>query len=96
MRCAIVGSGLAALAGYATLRHGGLRPEEIVVLGTDEDPIACWRQRAAAIRQQRMRSESDGHRWVPADDVAAMPLHPAFRRAWEDAGSGLESFVRRA
>ena len=25
MRCAIVGSGLAALAGYATLRHGGLR-----------------------------------------------------------------------
>jgi 8-oxo-dGTP pyrophosphatase MutT (NUDIX family) len=44
----------------------------------------------------RDRSESDGHRWVPADDVAAMPLHPAFRRAWEDAGSGLESFVRRA
>jgi 8-oxo-dGTP pyrophosphatase MutT (NUDIX family) len=44
----------------------------------------------------RDRSESDGHRWVPADDVAAMPLHPAFRRAREDAGSGLESFVRRA
>ena len=61
MRCAIVGSGLAALAAYATLRHGGVAPEEIAVFGTHEDPTAVWRTRAAAIRQQRMRSESDGH-----------------------------------
>ena len=61
MRCAIVGSGLAALATYATLRHGGLKPEEIVVFGTHEDPTSLWRTRAAAIRQERMRSESDGH-----------------------------------
>jgi hypothetical protein len=61
MRCAIVGSGLAALATYATLRHGGLTPEEILVFGTHEDPTEVWRTRATAIRQQRMRSESDGH-----------------------------------
>ena len=61
MRCAIVGSGLAALAAYTTLRHGGLAPEEIAVFGTDEDPTLVWRTRAAAIRQQHMRSESDGH-----------------------------------
>jgi hypothetical protein len=61
MRCAIVGSGLAALATYATLRHGGLEPEEIAVFGTHEDPTEVWRTRAAAIRQQRMRSESEGH-----------------------------------
>ena len=61
MRCAIVGSGLAALATYATLRHGGVRPEEIEVFGTHEDPTALWRIRASSIRQQRMRSESDGH-----------------------------------
>jgi hypothetical protein len=61
MRCAIVGSGLAAFAAYATLRHGGLPAEEIVVFGTHEDPTEVWRTRAAAIRQQRMRSESDGH-----------------------------------
>jgi hypothetical protein len=61
MRCAIVGSGLAALATYATLRHGGLQPEQIAVFGTHEDPTEAWRTRAAAIRQQRMRSESDGH-----------------------------------
>ncbi|MFL5952856.1 MAG: hypothetical protein ACJ76I_01940 [Gaiellaceae bacterium] len=61
MRCAIVGSGLAALATYATLRHGGVEPEEIAVFGTHADPTEVWRTRASSIRQQRMRSESDGH-----------------------------------
>ncbi len=61
MRCAIVGSGLAALAAYATLRHAGVRQEEIAVFGTHSDPTTVWRERAASIRQRRMRSESDGH-----------------------------------
>ena len=61
MRCAIVGSGLAALATYATLRHGGVAPEEIVVFGTHTDPVEVWRTRATSIRQRHMRSESDGH-----------------------------------
>lgn len=60
-RCAIVGGGLAGLVAHATLRHGGLQTAEIAVFGTDVDPVAAWRERAAAIRQQRMRSESDGH-----------------------------------
>jgi cation diffusion facilitator CzcD-associated flavoprotein CzcO len=60
-RCAIVGGGLAGLVAYATLRHGGLEPEEISVFGTDPDPAAGWARRARAIRQRRMRSESDGH-----------------------------------
>jgi cation diffusion facilitator CzcD-associated flavoprotein CzcO len=59
--CAIVGGGLAALVGYATLRHRGLTPAEIAVFGTDPDPAGQWKVRAAAIRQRRMRSESDGH-----------------------------------
>jgi cation diffusion facilitator CzcD-associated flavoprotein CzcO len=59
--CAIVGGGLAGFVGYATLRKGGLEPAEIAVFGTDPDPAAAWRVRAAAIRQRRMRSESDGH-----------------------------------
>jgi cation diffusion facilitator CzcD-associated flavoprotein CzcO len=58
---AIVGGGLAGLVAYATLRHGGLVPEEIAVLGDEPDPAAAWRRRAGAIRQRRMRSESDGH-----------------------------------
>jgi cation diffusion facilitator CzcD-associated flavoprotein CzcO len=60
-RCAIVGGGLAGLIAYATLRHGGLEPTEITVFGTDPDPAAAWARRARAIRQRRMRSESDGH-----------------------------------
>jgi cation diffusion facilitator CzcD-associated flavoprotein CzcO len=59
--CAIVGGGLAGFVAYATLRHGGLEPSEIAVFGTDPDPAAVWRRRAASIRQRRMRSESDGH-----------------------------------
>src|SRR6185295_3469832 len=48
---------------YATLRHRGLEPAEIAVFGDDPDPAGAWRQRAAAIRQRSMRSESDGHCW---------------------------------
>src|SRR5436853_5585412 len=61
MRVAIVGSGLAGFTAYATLRHAGLEPCEITVFGTEDDPAAAWRLRAAAIRQREMRSESDGH-----------------------------------
>jgi hypothetical protein len=60
-RVAVVGSGLAGFTAYQTLRRGGLEPGEIAVLGADADPAASWRVRAAAIRQQEMRSESDGH-----------------------------------
>ncbi len=58
---AVVGSGLAGFTAYQTLRRGGLEPGEIAVFGTDADPAAAWRRRAAAIRQRQMRSESDGH-----------------------------------
>jgi cation diffusion facilitator CzcD-associated flavoprotein CzcO len=60
-RCGIVGGGLAGFVAYVTLRHAGIDPGDIVVFGTDPDPVAAWRPRAEAIRQRRMRSESDGH-----------------------------------
>ena len=46
---------------YQTLRYGGIEPSEIAVFDPDPDPVGAWRPRAAAIRQVRMRSESDGH-----------------------------------
>ncbi len=58
-RVAVVGGGLGGLVAYATLRH--VRVDDVTVFGTDTDPVAVWRVRAAAIRQQFMRSESDGH-----------------------------------
>jgi Pyridine nucleotide-disulphide oxidoreductase len=57
---AVVGSGLAGFTAYQTLRRA-FPPEEIAVFGTEADPAGTWRVRAAAIRQQEMRSESDGH-----------------------------------
>jgi len=60
MRVAIVGSGLAGFTAYQSLRRA-LEPDEIAVFGTDDDPAATFRRRAAAIRQREMRSESDGH-----------------------------------
>ncbi len=63
-RCAIVGAGLGGFIAYATLRHGGLEPEEIAVFGRDPDPLAAWLPRATAIRQRRMRSESEGHAYA--------------------------------
>jgi cation diffusion facilitator CzcD-associated flavoprotein CzcO len=61
VRVGVVGGGLAGFVAYAMLRHGGLGPHDIAVFGTDPDPAGAWRRRAAAIRQRRMRSESDGH-----------------------------------
>lgn len=38
------------------------------------------------------RSESAGHRWVAADEVGEMDLHPAFRQAWT-SGTELRDWV---
>ena len=80
MTCAIVGDGLAGLVAYTTLRHGGLVPDEIAVFGTNPDPAAAWRVRAAAIRQRRMRSESEGH--VAATSFPGLAVRAAARRPW--------------
>jgi cation diffusion facilitator CzcD-associated flavoprotein CzcO len=61
---AIVGGGLGGFVAYVTLRHGGLQPGEVAVFGLDPDPLAAWLPRAGAIRQRRMRSESDGHAYA--------------------------------
>ena len=89
-RCAIVGDGLAALVGYATLRHGGLEPNEIAVFGLDADPASAWRVRAAAIRQRRMRSESDGH--VAATSFPGLAVRAARRRPWALAETLLDRY----
>jgi len=72
MRVAVVGSGLAGFTAFQTLRRE-LEPEQIVVFGTDDDPAAVWRRRAAAIRQREMRSESDGHCFATSFPGLAWP-----------------------
>jgi cation diffusion facilitator CzcD-associated flavoprotein CzcO len=80
MRCAVVGSGLAGFVAYQTLRHAGLAAGEIAVFGDCADPAAVWRRRAAAIRQRRMRSESDGHCY-PASFPGLAPREALRRRS---------------
>ena len=94
-----MGSGLAALSAYATLRHGGLRPGEIAVFGTHADPTEVWRTRATAIRQQRMRSESDGH--LGAANWPGLALHERrLRPLWQTATNryhpSVDLFLRHA
>lgn len=73
---AVVGSGLAGFCGFLALRWRGVEAGEIAVFGTERDPAAAWRRRAAAIRQRWMRSESDGH-CLPASFPGL-----AARKAW--------------
>ena len=91
MRCAIVGDGLAGLTAFATLRHGGIQAVEIAVFGEDPDPAAAWRARASAIRQRRMRSESDGH--VAPTSFPGLAVREAVRR--RRLGPVLRSVVDR-
>jgi hypothetical protein len=74
---AIVGSGLAGFTAYQTLRRK-LEPAEIAVFGLDDDPASSFRRHAAAIRQQEMRSESDGH-CLPAS-FPGLSFRSALRR----------------
>jgi cation diffusion facilitator CzcD-associated flavoprotein CzcO len=78
MTVAVVGSGLAGFTAYQTLRRGGLAPGQIAVFGTNADPAATWRRRAAAIRQKEMRSESDGH--CLATSFPGLAVRAAWRR----------------
>jgi cation diffusion facilitator CzcD-associated flavoprotein CzcO len=71
---AIVGGGLGGFVAFATLRHGGVAPGQIAVFATEADPAGAWRRRAAAIRQLRMRSESDGHCY-PTSFPGLAPRH---------------------
>jgi cation diffusion facilitator CzcD-associated flavoprotein CzcO len=100
-RVAIVGGGLAGFTAYATLRHGGLEPHEIAVFDTDPDPAGAWRRRAAAIRQQRMRSESDGHchpvsfpGLAPREAVRRRSVGPLLRTVTNTYRPTVDEFLR--
>jgi cation diffusion facilitator CzcD-associated flavoprotein CzcO len=99
--CAIVGGGLAGFVAYLTLRHGGLDRGEIAVFDLDHDPVAAWRPRAEAIRQRRMRSESDGHCYphsfpglAPREVVRTGSLAPLLRTVCNRYRPTVEEFLR--
>ena len=98
---AIVGGGLAGFVAYQTLRAGGLEPREIVVFDPDPDPAAPGGAARPAIRQVRMRSESDGHclpEVVPgpraAEAVRRGELMPLVQTACNRYRPSVDEFLR--
>src|SRR5688572_23366718 len=100
-RCAIVGGGLSGFVAYQTLRHGGLEPGEIAVFDPEPDPVGAWRPRAEAIRQRRMRSESDGHCYptsfpglAPREAARRRTIVPLVRSACDRYRPTVDEFLR--
>jgi cation diffusion facilitator CzcD-associated flavoprotein CzcO len=98
---AIVGGGLAGFVTYQTLRHGGLEPAEIAVFDLEADPVSAWRPRAEAIRQVRMRSESDGHCYptsfpglAPREAIRRGELTPIVQTACNRYRPSVDEFLR--
>ena len=65
----------------------GVEAESVAPEGPYVADCGGWRYetvfaRAAAPLRLEDRAESAGHRWVPAEDVDRLDLHPAFRQAW--------------
>ncbi|MCW2816847.1 MAG: hypothetical protein JWN84_4302 [Nocardioides sp.] len=76
----------------------GLSSDVVDVRGTFLAECGGWAYETVlaeplGVVHTRDRAESDGHRWVPADDVDALPLHPAFRKAWDDPDGVIRAFV---
>lgn len=98
---AIVGGGLAGFVAYQTLRHAGVAAAEIAVFDPDPDPVGAWRPRAEAIRQVRMRSESDGHCYptsfpglAPREAVRRGELMPLVKTACNRYRPSVAEFLR--
>jgi cation diffusion facilitator CzcD-associated flavoprotein CzcO len=100
-RVAIVGGGLAGFVAYQTLRHAGVESAEIAVFDPDPDPVGAWRPRAEAIRQVRMRSESDGHCYptsfpglAPREAMRRGELMPLVQTACNRYRPSVDEFLR--
>jgi 8-oxo-dGTP diphosphatase len=75
----------------------GVDPVSVETVGSYVAECGGWRYEtvfARAMERLRLedRAESAGHRWVAADEVDEMKLHPAFREAWTST-SALREWV---
>ena len=76
----------------------GIDPAVVRVTGSYVATCGGWSYEtllARAPRDLAVRdlAESDGHRWVPVDEVDDLPLHAGFRAAWADPGRALRDFA---
>lgn len=69
----------------------GIEPGAVEPAGSYVADCGGWRYetvlaRAAPTLRLEDRAESAGHRWVAAEEVDGLDLHPAFREAWTGSG----------
>jgi len=70
-------------------------PETVAVLGEQILDLGYWTYTTVLARASRLfepragDAESVELRWVPFDEIAALPLHPAVAAAWPELRAGL-------
>lgn len=70
------------------VEEAGVPPDEVSPLFESVYDIGFWSYTTVAVRVDRLfaplvaDAESVAVRWVPLDDVDALPLHPGFAASW--------------
>jgi 8-oxo-dGTP pyrophosphatase MutT (NUDIX family) len=70
--------------------EAGVPPELVDVLGSSVFDVGYWSYTTVLARARELfdpfvgDAESAELRWVPMDDVAALPLHPGFGASWPE------------
>ena len=70
------------------IEEAGVPPDEVSLLFESVYDIGFWSYTTVAVRVDRLfaplvaDAESVAVRWVPLDDVDALPLHPGFAASW--------------
>lgn len=68
--------------------EAGVPPELVTVLGTSVFDLGYWSYTTVIARADELfapivgDAESEALRWVPFDEVEALPLHPGFGGTW--------------
>jgi 8-oxo-dGTP diphosphatase len=81
--------------------EAGVPPELVTVLGTSVFDLGYWSYTTVLARTDELfvpilgDAESDALEWVAFDEVAGLPLHPAFGADWPGLRSRLDELLTR-
>ena len=79
--------------------EAGVPPELVTVLETSVFDLGYWSYTTVLARAEELftpflgDAESEALRWVPFDEVAALPLHPGFERTWPELRLRLDALL---
>lgn len=79
--------------------EAGVRRELVTVLAESALDYGYWSYTTVLARAEELftpflgDAESEALRWVPFDEVAALPLHPGFERTWPELRLRLDALL---